>query len=301
MAEQEVEPAEIVHQPAEVSPVGNLLVDRAGALRVRASEHPVPLAVGDDRRLEVDVRRRAAVVQPLGELERALDVLARSLEVAAAAVAARAPGENVRAQMVGGELRPLGQLQRLVEEVDRCLDAGELVAGDAEPEEDVCALEVRETLVLGEHARAAEQLECVAHMALPHPRRRLAGQCPHLELRHPGSHDRVADGLELLDRLEVAARLDQSLRPRERRVDAAALVGRDAVGEVRGIDTELFRQPRDRLARRARLAALDLADVLLREAVAGELGLCPPRGDAELAEPLAEPSRSLCGCGSVLA
>ena len=37
-----------------------------------------------------------------------------------------------------------------------------------------------------------------------------------------------------------------------------------------------------------RLAALDLADVLLREAVAGEIGLRQAGGDAQLAQALAE-------------
>src|SRR5919199_6272773 len=95
------------------------------------------LAVGDNRRLEVDVGRRVPVVQSFLELERALHVLARSLEIAAAAVAARAPREDVRAEVVRGKVRALGELHRLVEQADRGLDAGELVPRDAEPEEDI--------------------------------------------------------------------------------------------------------------------------------------------------------------------
>src|SRR5215208_3140295 len=48
--------------------------------------------------------------------ERALDVLARSFEIAPAPVAARAPGEHVRAQLVGGDLGALSDLQRFVEQ-----------------------------------------------------------------------------------------------------------------------------------------------------------------------------------------
>ena len=93
----------------------------------------------------------------------------------------------------------------------------------------------------------------------------------------------------VLDRGVVVARgLDQRLGARERALEAAALVGRDAVREETGVDAEPDREPFDRLARRARLAALDLGDVLLREALARELALRQAGGDAELAEALAE-------------
>ena len=59
------------------------------------------------------------------------------------------------------------------------------------------------------------------------------------------------------------------------------------------VAVEALRQPLDRLRGRPGLPALDLADVLLREAVARELALRHPRGDAELAEALAEAQ----GCG----
>jgi hypothetical protein len=48
-------------------------------------------------------------------------------------------------------------------------------------------------------------------------------------------------------------------------------------------------EPFDRLRGRARLTALDLADVLLREAIAGELRLRQPSGDAQQAQAIAEP------------
>ncbi len=94
--------------------------------------------------------------------------------------------------------------------------------------------------------------------------------------------------LELGCRLLVLERLDQHLCPGECALEAAALVGRDAVREEAGVDAEPRCEPLDRLARRARLAALDLGDVLLREALARELALREPGGDAELAQALAE-------------
>ena len=89
-------------------------------------------------------------------------------------------------------------------------------------------------------------------------------------------------------------RLGERFGAGQRRLDAAALVGRDAVGQVAGVDVEAAREPRDRLAGRTGLAALDLADVLLREPIAGELALCQARGDAQLAHALTEPK----GCGT---
>ena len=86
----------------------------ARPLGVVAREHPVALAVGDERGLEVRGADRAGVVRVLGELERALDVLARGLVVALAAPAARAPREDVRAELVGRQARALGERERLV-------------------------------------------------------------------------------------------------------------------------------------------------------------------------------------------
>src|SRR5205807_8084606 len=77
-------------------------------------------------------------------------------------------------------------------------------------------------------------------------------------------------------------------RARRHRLDAAPLVGRDAVLEKVGVDPEPLPQPLDRLARRTRLAALDLADVFLAEAVAGQLGLRQSGRDTELAQALAQ-------------
>ena len=82
--------------------------------------------------------------------------------------------------------------------------------------------------------------------------------------------------------------LEQRIGAGEDRLGLRALVGGDAAREEAGVDPQPQREPLDRLRRRARLAALDLRDVLLREAVAGELGLRQPCGDAQLAQALTE-------------
>src|SRR5580765_2615732 len=103
LPELEIESAEVVQELADVRLVGEFLVLRLGALRVRAGEYPVPGALGDERCLEIVVGDGAPVVQALGELERALDVLARSFPVALAPVTAGAPTESVRAEPIGRE------------------------------------------------------------------------------------------------------------------------------------------------------------------------------------------------------
>ena len=76
--------------------------------------------------------------------------------------------------------------------------------------------------------------------------------------------------------------LGEGLGTRESGLDAATFVDRDAVRDVAAVDAEPIREPRDRLSGGASLPALDLADVLLGEAVAGEIGLGHPRSHAQL-------------------
>ena len=127
-------------------------------------------------------------------------------------------------------------------------------------------------------------------------RHRLAGQRAHLQLRRAGAEHGGQRARVLVDRGVELVLLEQRLGTREDRLRLRALVGRDAAREEAGVDAEAQREPLDRVRRRARLAALDLRDVLLREAVAGEVGLRQPGGDAQLAQALAEarPARALC-------
>src|SRR5581483_832409 len=61
LAEQEVEDAEVVQQAADVRAIGQLLVRRLRPLRVRPREHPLPVALGDERSLEVRLAERARI------------------------------------------------------------------------------------------------------------------------------------------------------------------------------------------------------------------------------------------------
>ena len=69
-----------------------------------------------------------------------------------------------------------------------------------------------------------------------------------LELGHARRQHGGANALELLERLVVPPRFEQRVRTRERGVDAAALVGRDAVREKARVDAEPLGKPLDRLA-----------------------------------------------------
>src|SRR5207248_1310228 len=154
---------------------------------------------------------------------------------------------------------------------------------------------------LDEFTRAREALERRAEISEPRVRTCRAVERANLELRQarrPGSDEQ---GVELLLRLVVTADLEQGLGARERRVEAAAFVGRDAVGQEAGIDPEALGEPVDRLARGTGLAALDLADVLLREALPGQVALRHRRRDAQLAQPLSEPEGRSGGGGGASA
>ena len=141
---------------------------------------------------------------------------------------------------------------------------------------------------LGELAGDEEELDCLAHLAFLGARPGLAGEGADLELCRSGGADVAPGGGEELGRLQRAVRLGQRLGADEERLDPAAQVGRHAAAEERGVDAELRREPRDRLGGRARLAALDLADVLLREAIARDLGLRQPGSEAQRPQPLAD-------------
>ena len=131
---------------------------------------------------------------------------------------------------------------------------------------------------------------------------------PRPTARAPGGRPRrcattaASASRELVDRVVVVAALRQRLGAGEDRLGPRALVARDAAREERRVDAEPRGEPLDRLARRLRLAALDLRDVLLREPVAREVALRQPRRDAQLAEALAEPRSARdcwsCACGA---
>src|SRR5262249_36825174 len=239
---------------------------------------PVTRPLRDERRLVVDVRDRAPVVHRAGKLERVLDVLPRGLEVALVPAAAGAPAEDVGAEQIAGQLRADGELERLVEERDRRRDARQLVTADAEAEEDVGTVDVAERGSLDEPARVLQQAERLADLAGLGQRPGFTRAPPNVELDRPGRGDLTGRLPEHLDRLRVAPRLREGLRAGDRRLDAVANVRRDARRQERRVDAETLCKPCGCLGIRSRLAALDLADVLLGEAVAGKLRLRQPGG-----------------------
>src|SRR5439155_16695722 len=93
--------------------------------------------------------------------------------------------------------------------------------------------------------------------------------------------ERVAGSFELLS-------LHRSFDACDRGFRLCVLRRRLAGLEERRVDPEPVCEPGEHLAGRPRLAALDLAQVLLRAAVAGELRLGEAGADAELAQASAQ-------------
>ena len=197
-----------------------------------------------------------------------------------------------------GRSEALGERECLVEQRDRSRRARKLVPGDAEPEDDLGAVDVGEDRALGERPRSVEQVDRRADVTLLQPRPGLARAGADVELDRVRRRHGRANVLVRVDRLLVAIPLRECLGANEQGLDPAALVGRDTARQERGIDVEALRQPLHRVGGRAGLAPLDLADVLLREAVSGELRLRQPCGDAKEAEAVAQPRARGGGSGS---
>ena len=89
--------------------------------------------------------------------------------------------------------------------------------------------------------------------------------------------------------------LKQRVGARKDRFRLRTFVGGDTAREEARVDPQAKREPLDGLRRRARLATLDLGDVLLREPVPGEIGLRQARGDPQLTDALAKAKRARCG------
>ena len=246
--------------------------------------HPL----GDERRLKVDVRHRPPVVEGLRELERALHVFAGGLEVALPAVAPGAPAEDVGAEQVTRKVGAVREGERLVEEADRRRDARELVTAHAETEKDIRLVDRGELGVRGQPACARKEIDRLTQLAALHARPRVARKVPGLELDGARREDCRLAVLVLVDGLVVVVRLRERLRTRKQRFDTATLVGRDAALEIARVGAEALREPLDRFASRPGLSALDLADVLLREPLSCQVGLRQARGDAQLAQALAQ-------------
>ena len=270
--------------------LGDLLVLRLRALGVLAREHPVALALGDQRRLEVEVRERAAVVRgPPRARARARRPRAPPRSRAGGGSSGNAQSKMLRAQQVGREARPLGELERRVEEAERRRDARELVAATPSSVEHLGALDVGEARAL---RRARGRARAVGSASRTSPLIARARASP-ASARTSSSGEPVASTPE-----RSASNSSSASAMRSARISASARASPASTRPRSSAETPLARKPAstpsrcgeplDRLVRRACLAALDLADVLLREALAGELGLRQAGGDAELAQALAQ-------------
>src|SRR5829696_3599254 len=297
LPEQEVDDAEVVQQPAHVLPVRKLFVLRLRALRVRAREHPVAVALGEQRRLEVHLAEGLRVLLRLGELERALDVLARRLVIALAAVAAGAPREDVGAEEVRRERRALRKLQSLAEQGEGGRDAREEVPADTEAEEDVRAVDVRELGTLRVAACLLEQLQRRPHLTGVGAGPGLAAEDTDVQLDGARAEDSRQRLRVVLDGRGVLLVRRQRVGAGDESLGARAAVGRDAARQEGRVHAEARGEPVDGLLRRPRLPPLDLGDVLLREPVAGEVRLRQPRRHAQLAQALAEARSARCRGG----
>ena len=94
-----------------------------------------------------------------------------------------------------------------------------------------------------------------------------------MEVERPGSRDRGGGLTECTDRLAVFTATDVRFGAGNDRLGAVALLARNTALEKFEFDAEPGRQPCDRLVGGTGLATFYLGDVLLRESVAGELGL----------------------------
>ena len=255
---------------------------------MRTCGAPLTQLLRGDGRLEGCVGRPSTIVGWPAELERCFGIVAGRIELALPSAAPRAPAEEVRPKPVARNTGRLGKGKSLIEDCGRGRDARELVATYTEPEEDICTLGIRELRPFRHLARRLKQAHRRALVTVLDPRPCLAGERAQLELGGTGRSDLEPRRREDVGCLGVPARLAERLRTREKRFDPAAQVGRDTVPQDGTIDTESRCEPPDGLFRRTGLAPLDLADVLLREALAGDLGLRQPRRDPECAEPCPE-------------
>ena len=123
-------------------------------------------------------------------------------------------------------------------------------------------------------------------------RDRLAVQRAHTQLRCARAQHSRQRPREFVDRRDELMLLEHRLGTGQDRLRLGSVVRRDAAREETGVDPEPKRQPLDRLRRGARLAPLDLGDVLLGEAVAREPRLRKPCCNAQLAQAFADARRA---------
>ncbi len=140
-----------------------------------------------------------------------------------------------------------------------------------------------------ESVRASvEQRRGVLQLSLLEPRPPFAGESPELELLRAGCPGERAGLGELGGGGCELVPLAQCLSARELRFPAVALARGHAGEEEVGVDAEALREPGHGVRRGPGLPALDLAEVLLAEPAAGELGLRQTGGRSEVAQAASE-------------
>ena len=179
-----------------------------------------------------------------------------------------------------GCVRDRRAAQRLVERRHRRRVAAHLEPHDAEPVERERAVEIaaglRQRASAVERRRRLGQLPQVVQR--PAVRERVAQREPALVAR---VCDLRAHRLERRERLGVAVRLDRRLGPHERRLGRGDRRRAGVALDLRAADAEPDAEPLDGRVGGRRLAELDLAHVLLAEAVAAELRLGKARRHAQ--------------------
>ena len=265
-------------------------------LGIGAGEHPVAVAFGQDRSLEIGLPEGAPSCIASASRAHARHPRARPRSRAGGGSSGTATRRSLKRGAGRTGSRALGEHQRLVEEGDRGRDAGEETAADADALDDLGAVDVGE---LGRSTSAR------GSASWARPAFTLAGLCErdafpvqrsNVQLDGAGAqHGRRAFRTPRARRRTDARRARSPRGPGSpRRVPARRRRrrSRGTTGRRRG-GARATRSCR----RWARLPALDLGDVLLGEAIARELWVRPaPIGG--LPQPLAEPGYAkACRCG----
>ena len=146
--------------------------------------------------------------------------------------------------------------------------------------EDVSALHVGKALLLRELARPGQQVEGGAQLAEVHAGPAFGQTRAELELL---SLRGVLQGGESFKRLVEPLAFDRRFGADHGRLGLRVFVPALPRLEIRDVDPKPLGNPRERFLGRTRLAALDLADVLLREPIARQLRLGQTGGNAQLA------------------
>jgi hypothetical protein len=182
------------------------------------------------------------------------------------------------------------QLERLGEDRGRGRDRRQPVPGLADVEEDVGAVDVGERVAFGEVVRRLEQLQRLVEPPELGACGRSREQRPELEVRIL-DRARLLGPVELGDRLVELPRGNRGLGARDQARLPLVLRRRQSGLDVPARDLQPVGEPLERRFVRANPAALDLADVLLREAPEAELGLRQASRNAQLSDALTKRRR----------